>query len=175
MLQIHRGFLRLCSKWSVEKTATVLLWHVLLCCGNPSMDQMSVLKKPFPSCRGKQVFWEAGVVCDLISVTFVSHLLVTFLVSNLWSSILYLLFSLQKPFLGFSCIIFSFIFINNVGKKNLDLSLVPHFRCKDRYSIDSKLFLLRGISFCFCAIICMNLVTRRLYCDMINLYCYLKW
>uniref|UniRef100_A0A8C8ZXM2 Uncharacterized protein n=1 Tax=Prolemur simus TaxID=1328070 RepID=A0A8C8ZXM2_PROSS len=62
----------------------------------------------------------------------------------------------------------------SVGKKNLDFYLVPHFRCKDRYSIDSKLFLLRDISFCFCTIRCMNSVTRKLYCGIINLYCYLK-
>ncbi|KAL4663767.1 hypothetical protein H8957_013538 [Semnopithecus entellus] len=62
----------------------------------------------------------------------------------------------------------------SVGKKNLDLYVVTHFRCKDSYSIDSKLFLLRDISFYFCTIICMNSVTRGLYCDIINLYCYLK-
>uniref|UniRef100_A0A8C0XGE1 Uncharacterized protein n=1 Tax=Castor canadensis TaxID=51338 RepID=A0A8C0XGE1_CASCN len=62
----------------------------------------------------------------------------------------------------------------NVRNKNLDLYLVAHFRCKGSYSIDSKLFLLRDISFCFCAIICMNLVIRKLYCDIIKLYCYLK-
>uniref|UniRef100_A0A7N5KMV0 Secreted protein n=1 Tax=Ailuropoda melanoleuca TaxID=9646 RepID=A0A7N5KMV0_AILME len=64
--------------------------------------------------------------------------------------------------------------MKHVGKKNLDFYLVPHFRCKDSYSIDSKLFHLRDISFCFCAIICMNSGTRRLYCDIINPYCYLK-
>uniref|UniRef100_A0A2K6MR89 Uncharacterized protein n=2 Tax=Rhinopithecus TaxID=542827 RepID=A0A2K6MR89_RHIBE len=50
----------------------------------------------------------------------------------------------------------------SVGKKNLDLYVVTHFRCKD------------NISFYFCTIICMNSVTRGLYCDIINLYCYLK-
>uniref|UniRef100_A0A452FHX2 Uncharacterized protein n=1 Tax=Capra hircus TaxID=9925 RepID=A0A452FHX2_CAPHI len=57
--------------------------------------------------------------------------------------------------------------MKNGGKKTLDLCLVPHFRCKDSYPIDN-------ISFHFCAILCMNSGTRRLCCEIINLYCYLK-
>ena len=77
---------------------------------------------------------------------------------------------------GFCLHYFSFNIskMKNVGKKHLDFYLVPHFRCKDSYPIDSKWFLLRDISFCFCAIIRMNLGTQRLYCEIINLYCCLK-
>lgn len=149
----------------------------MVCCTvgtNSSKGQMSV-RKTRSSCQGKLCSEEAEFVsfnyCHIClppscRYFFLNHVII----------FSFLLFFPPESISGFSLHYFSFSVskMKNVGKKNLDFCLVPHFRCKDSYSIDSKLFLLRDISFCFCAIICMNLGTRRLYCDIINPYCYLK-
>lgn len=149
----------------------------MFCC-TVGTHQMSVLKN-FRSCQGKP----CSEVAEFVWFSH-CHICLPPTCRYFFKSCDHLFFPSplcplpRTYFFGFCLHYFSFnvskIKKKNVGKKNLDFYLVPHFRCKDSYSIDSKLFLLRGISFCFCAILCMNLGTRRSYCDIINPYCYLK-
>lgn len=181
----HRCFLNLCSKLSMEITCHPLTHGVESLWVPCSAALWYLIKGPDVSAEkpqflpGKTMIWGSSL-CDLVIVTFVSHqLVVIFFLNHVINFSLLPLFFLFLPEVhsGFCLHYFSFNVSKikkNVGKKNLDLYLVPHFRCKDSYSIDSKLFLLRDISFGFCATICMNSGTRRLYCDIINPYCYLK-
>ena len=120
-------------------------------CGNLSKGQMSVLKG-FSSFWGKLREQHLFVMVVVTMTVWFSHCPIYFhqlvIFFNHVTIFSFPSFSTppspKRPSV-FCLYYFSFhkSTVKNGGKKNLDLCLVPHFRCKDSYPIDSKWFLLR--------------------------------
>ena len=128
--------------------------------GNLSKGQMSVLKG-FSSFWGKlREQWVLVMVIGTMTVWFSHcpiyfHQLVIFFFFNNVGIFSFSSFSTPpSPGRPSGFCLYSFSFhkstMKNGGKKTLDLCLVPHFRCKDSYPIDSKWFLLRYLFMFLC-------------------------